>query len=297
MEENNETTLVDMHIHSSHSDGHYSPEKIAEICGQLNVQIHRIADHDTVKGHLETTLNSTETKIKKAALEISTFNGMTIHLLGYFPEIERKKLEQLEQELQPIQQQRSDFTRKLIEEAHEKSLWMHIDYEALENKVRKTYDGKTTEPGKSAYVGSMQLAKEFLYLGYVDDINKGLQLLKREGTYREDQDHGYLNTIKGIELLKKYEAQISLAHPHRIKLGEQKIEEEFMNEMIKQGIDAIEIAFGQTQEQKDRYINLARKAGIKITAGNDYHHPDKEPHRQIGTNIEEKNIDLLLVNE
>ena len=42
--------MIDMHIHSVFSDGEYTPEKILEVCNNMNISTISITDHNEIEG-------------------------------------------------------------------------------------------------------------------------------------------------------------------------------------------------------------------------------------------------------
>ena len=83
---------LDLHVHSTASDGTVSPEEVVEraIAGRLDVLA--LADHDTVRGvgPAIAAASGRPLQIIPAVEMSSTFEGEDIHILGYFvdPEAE-----------------------------------------------------------------------------------------------------------------------------------------------------------------------------------------------------------------
>lgn len=76
---------VDLHCHSTWSDGAASPSELAEALASAGVQVASLTDHDTTEGRAEfaTTLSRLGVACV-AGVEISTrFEGAEVHLLGY----------------------------------------------------------------------------------------------------------------------------------------------------------------------------------------------------------------------
>ncbi|NLZ29048.1 MAG: PHP domain-containing protein, partial [Firmicutes bacterium] len=90
-------SMADMHLHSSISDGLYSPTRLVEICAR-NDSLKAIAltDHESTEGVEEAQKAGHRLGIEVIpGVEIGTvFQGREIHLLGYFvsfdPRLEKK---------------------------------------------------------------------------------------------------------------------------------------------------------------------------------------------------------------
>ena len=77
---------IDLHIHSSFSDGAFSPTELVAIAVQQNVRVIAIADHDSVAGVEEATVAGTATGVTVlSAVELSVQfeEWQDVHLLGY----------------------------------------------------------------------------------------------------------------------------------------------------------------------------------------------------------------------
>ena len=78
--------LMDMHIHTTFSDGRKTPAELIEYCKQRHLDIMSINDHDTVKGVLNAKSLKIEGITVMFGIELSTkYNNISIHVVGYFP--------------------------------------------------------------------------------------------------------------------------------------------------------------------------------------------------------------------
>ena len=74
---------LDLHTHSSASDGQYTPSVLMELAKQLNLEVIALTDHDTVAGIREARQRATEIgQDFIAGIEISTRESEEIHILG-----------------------------------------------------------------------------------------------------------------------------------------------------------------------------------------------------------------------
>ena len=76
---------IDLHIHSTYSDGTLSPVDLVERARTLGLQAIAITDHDTVAGVPEAIASGIRTGIKViAGIEISAWHrNRSLHILGY----------------------------------------------------------------------------------------------------------------------------------------------------------------------------------------------------------------------
>lgn len=79
--------MIDVHIHSTNSDGTFTPEEIVKQAKEKKLDLIALTDHNTLNGTNDFALAAK--KYKQNALtgiEISTvYKNEEIHLLGYFP--------------------------------------------------------------------------------------------------------------------------------------------------------------------------------------------------------------------
>jgi len=76
----------DFHIHSTESDGELNPEEIILLAKERNVDIIALTDHNTVSGNEHAIELGQINGVKVIpGIELSTrFNGVKVHILGYF---------------------------------------------------------------------------------------------------------------------------------------------------------------------------------------------------------------------
>ena len=82
-------------MHSYHSDGYHSPEKLIEKAKNQGIKILSITDHDSVNGVQEATEYAKKFGIEVIpGVEISTdIRDTEVHILGYFVDPKNKDLE------------------------------------------------------------------------------------------------------------------------------------------------------------------------------------------------------------
>lgn len=87
--------LVDLHTHTSYSDGTNSPLEVLELAKKSNVGVLSITDHDTVEGirKYKNVLHNVESLKFVDGVELSVkVNHGRMHILGYGIDIDNKYL-------------------------------------------------------------------------------------------------------------------------------------------------------------------------------------------------------------
>src|SRR5262249_11039052 len=85
---------VDLHVHTTHSDGTYTPAQVVELAGRCGLAALAVTDHDTLAGVVPARAAAVGTGINIiAGVEITAeFLGRELHLLGYFVRLDDNAL-------------------------------------------------------------------------------------------------------------------------------------------------------------------------------------------------------------
>ena len=77
--------MLDLHTHSTASDGQYSPEDLVQMAKDANLTTFSVSDHDTVDGVIRAMEKGEELGVRViSAVEISvSYRGKALHILGY----------------------------------------------------------------------------------------------------------------------------------------------------------------------------------------------------------------------
>ena len=267
---------ADFHVHTSSSDGVLSPKEVVFKAYKNNVKYLSITDHDTVSGLDEALVESQKYDISFIpGIELSTqYNNESIHILGYFKDKSYNN-QNFIQELDKIKNHRiiraQKITKKLDDEFNIK-----ISFEKILKESKDT-------------IARPHIAKAIIDAGY--DYSHDEIFDKFIGK----DSKAYVPTLKlsteyGINLLKKYNALVFLAHPKLIKNTP-------IEEFIKMNIDGIEsIYYQNTTEETNYYLNLAKEYNFLNSCGSAFHGIPNDPrHRDIGSmEISSENLSNLL---
>lgn len=245
-------TKVDFHVHSTCSDGLLTPENVVKRAYEKSVKYLALTDHDTVSG-----LDIAKAKAKSLGInfipgiELSTnYNKESIHILGFFKD-ESYKDKKLIDYLNELKERRDIRAIKMIEKLKEE-FNIIIDKDKL---FKKANGGVIARP---------HIAYEIIESGYnytKDEIFK--KLIGKDCP-------AYVPTTKispeeGINILRKHNALVFLAHPILIKKSP-------LTDFLSFGFDGIEgVYFQNSKDDEKRFINFALENNLLISAGSDCH--------------------------
>jgi len=259
--------MIDLHSHTTASDGTFSPAQLVEEAGRTGVRILGITDHDTFSGYDQAVPLAQQAGLELVCgIELSTkLHGHSVHLLGYF----------LDELLNPdgfgafrtwigdLQASRRDRNVRLIARLRE----LGVDITLPEVDARG--GGMTGRPHfaqvliAKGYATSVQQAFD----EYLDESAKGY-VTRREPTFAE-----------AVQQIRRAGGIASLAHPVRIREDLASI----LPDLRGAGLNAIEAFHSDhSQSQTALYLELAAQYGLLVTGGSDFHGAVK-PEIHLGT--------------
>lgn len=252
---------IDLHVHSTASDGSLTPSEILEMAVQLSLKAIAITDHDTLSGSAAAIAQGippalqflTGIEISAAAPPGFRLNG-SVHILGYGIDTGNTKLNAL---LGVLQMAREDRNPQII--ARLNALGMKLDLDALDSIVG------------DAIAGRPHIAQLLVKKGAVDSIGDAFDryLGKGKPAYVEKYRVPMAEAIAAINLAGGIAV---LAHPYLNGLEDPGRFENFLLTLKSMGLRGIEAIYpGHPQAATGEYCRLARKHNLLITGGTDFH--------------------------
>lgn len=260
--------MIDLHSHTTASDGTCSPAELIREAGRVGVDILGITDHDTFAGYDEALPYARESGLELVCgIELSTkLHGRSVHLLGYF--FRTDDLAEFRTWVTGMQIMRRDRNIRLV--ARLRELGLDISLEEAEARGR----GMTGRPHfaqimlEKGYVTNLQQAFD----DYLDESAKGY-------VYRQEPQFA-----EGVKRIRDAGGIASLAHPIRIKADIAAI----MPGLCTVGLNGIEAYHSDhSPEQTERYLGLATRYSLLVTGGSDFHGAAK-PGLRLGTGYDDK---------
>lgn len=242
---------VDFHVHTSCSDGTFSPSEIIKRAYRNNVRYLSITDHDTLSGLDEAIEESNKYGITLIpGIELSTqHNNESVHILGYFKDNNYKN-DNLIKELAKITNHRIIRAKSMVDKLKDE-FNIEINFEKIFNEANDT-------------IARPHIAREIVNSGYpythdeVFDKFIGKSCKAYVPTLK-------LSTIDGLKLLKEFNALVFLAHPKLIS-------NTCIDEFISMNFDGIEAIYYQnTHEENQKFLKLANDNNLLISNGSDFH--------------------------
>ncbi len=262
---------VDLHIHSTASDGRFSPEEIVRKAVEQGLTIIAIADHDSVDGIASALVAAQSFPWLKVipCVEISTdVPEGEAHVLGYFIDYTDHELQTALERLRGSRQQRA---QRMIAKLGD--LGIHIDWQ----RVQEIAGGRLSKNAASS-IGRPHIAQAMLEKGYIASFKEAFtKYIGRGGPAYAEREK--MTPIEAVELILRAKGLPVLAHPLTINDLEKMIVE-----LKVAGLIGIEAYYnGYTAGEVNSLVSLAGRYGLIATGGSDYHGLDTSSETMIGS--------------
>jgi 3',5'-nucleoside bisphosphate phosphatase len=243
---------ADLHIHTIHSDGSYTPAQVVELARRSGLAAVAITDHDTTAGVGEAVKAAGSQVEIVAGVEITAeYRGCELHLLGYFV---RPEDEPLDSALARLRDHRAGRFWDMVERLRSQGV-------TLDNRALREQAG-------AGALGRRNLAVMLEKEGQVGSV--------REAFTRYLGDNGPVTLPKirlpvrdAIALVRGAGGVAAWAHPSY------DCTRESLAELSGWGLGAIEAEYPGHRAGRTRDLRaLARELGLAVTGGSDCHGPE-----------------------
>jgi len=256
------TSFIDLHCHSTASDGTLSPTQVVNLAKQAGVSAMSLTDHDTAAGVKEASDEAALQGIDFiSGIEISCeFRGPgTMHLLGYGIDPSSASLADLSAELIG---NRNDRNPRIIRQLNE--LGVVVTMKEWED-----------ESGGHV-VGRPHLAAILVRKGYVSSVKQAFdKYLGQGGAAYFDKER--VPPRRALELTYAAGGIPVLAHPFQLRCTNDAELETVVKNMVDLGLVGVEVMHSDHDiALVERYTKLADRFGLVKTGGSDYHGASKK---------------------
>ncbi len=263
---------VDLHSHTTASDGDHTPSQLVQLAVQSGLGALAVTDHDTLGGLAE-AMHAGEA----ACLEIvpgielsATIDRGQCHILGLLID---PAAPCLVVRLQELQQARRDRNDALI--ARLNALGISI---TLQDVAR--FAGRDL-------VARPHFAQALVEKGVVQGYQEAFDRYLAEGAAASVPKEK-LTPRECISLIHEAGGVAVLAHPNNLKRNAVETEE-YILRMKNEGLDGIEARYSMhTPEDTERYLKLAQRHEMITSGGSDFHGPSVRPAVHLGQVVQGK---------
>lgn len=265
---------IDLHIHTTNSDGYFSPKEIVEMASKNDTSLIAISDHDSICGLPEFKENLKFGMHGIAGVEFSSYimlnnKKIKLHILGYgFDENNIKMLNLL----QEMKEKRVAAHIKLLNFAKMKLLNLPEDSLSRINMERYCWFDRE-------FIKCLEQDNYSM-----DDINYYRDYFKNNRfSYGPDYD---LEVQRVIDAIHSADGFVVVAHPMAYKLTRDEVTN-IISKLSDLGIDGIEVYQSDCSVGDSLYLmQLADKFNLLQSVGSDFHRDFNSDGRMIGKGID-----------
>jgi len=274
--------LIDLHIHSTYSDGTYTVKEILQEAEKKRLEIISITDHDTIQAYeelakLDVKSYYTGEIIVGCELEC-IYQNTPIEILGYNLNIEELKkstcLGNLKDTYLRIQQQYLEQIKKVA-----KQIGLVFQSQLNISMQKLEYASDVFQKEIERYPENEEILKQH-QISLKPNFYRAQQCNPNSIFYINEKDN-FPKVEDLVEQIHKANGLAFLAHPYIYPF---KKTEQTVKEMIIKGIiDGLECYYSYfTKEQTEKLLDLCKKYHLYASGGTDFH-GEKRPEVQMGS--------------
>lgn len=269
------TNYIDLHVHSTASDGTCSPSELVELAIQKGLRAFALTDHDTTDGIDEALEAARDTDLEVIrGIEFSTnYKGHDIHVVGLDMDHHDPKFMQT---LADFKDGRNLRNLKMMEKMREHGIDISVE------KLKAAY------PDITGVWTRAHFARFMLDFGYVSERQEAFD------KYLADDACCFVPRVKVSpfdipDVVHAAGGYVILAHPLLYGLTPEELEE-LVSKCKEVGFDGMETMYSRNKEgDEERMRALAEKYNLKVSGGSDFHGANK-PDIDLGTGMDNLKI-------
>lgn len=253
---------IDLHCHSTASDGCMEPDELCRRAAGLGVEVLSITDHDTTAAYRLLDYPASVKIIH--GIEFSTqFRERGIHVLGLNVDLENNAL------LRGIDAQQ-DLRTTRAEQIAEK-----LQQKGIENPLPEIHE-KTGH----ANTGRLHFARHLVETGEVKNIKQAFKTFLGDGRPCHVKQC-WTEMPKIIDWITRADGIAVLAHPAKYSLTKTRLRE-LLDAFCQAGGQGMEVISGQQKPELTAMLTrMSVEKGLLASCGSDFHEPD-QPWSELG---------------
>lgn len=243
---------IDLHLHSTYSDGTLTVKEIVEFASTKKLTAIALTDHDCIAG-----VHEISDIAQKVGLEVvpgveisSMYDNQDVHILGYYFDVDNPTLISKMNEIRLIRLERA---KKIVERLNAKDIRLRFE--------------RVMEFARGFSVGRPHIAAALMAEEYASSYSEAFDKFLGNGTefYIPVQK---LSPKEAIQLIHDAGGLAILAHPYVME------DESLPEKLIKEGLDGMEVYYPKQSLRAFRHFRqLCHKYHLLETGGSDCHGP------------------------
>lgn len=278
-----EQRKIDLHIHSTASDGTLTPAQIIDLAQAQHLSAIAITDHDTIDGAREALQIGLPPRLHfLTGIELSAappaflHRSGSFHILGYGLRLDD---DELNHTLLDLQRARENRNPAIIERLGRLGFHMTL--------------AEVAEMVGAGQIGRPHIARVMLKKGYAHSIDEAFDRYLGNGKPAY-VDKYRISCRRAVGIIRGAGGIPVLAHPYLLGIKQASELENLIVSLKKSGLAGIEVFYPEHPPQATAfYKELAERHGLLITGGTDFHGSLK-PEIQLGVGTGEFRVPFAL---
>jgi predicted metal-dependent phosphoesterase TrpH len=242
---------ADLHMHTTDSDGVKTKEELFELAKVAKMDLISFTDHDVCKNvEVSLTLAKEYGIDFIPGIELSTvYDNSPVHVLGFFRD-ESYKNEEMMSYYKWIKDNREMRTHTMISNLKE-FFDIEITYEEVKGYARSVI--ARPHIAKAIHHNYPEYSFDYIFEEFIGDHSKAYVPSTR------------LSVKEGIELLRRNNCVVILAHPTLLKSS-------IKEAVLSHDFDGLEAKYYRNQKDEEEvFRELVLRRGMIVSAGSDFH--------------------------
>ena len=251
------SALIDLHIHSTASDGIHKPDELVKMAYDAGLSVIAISDHDSVDSIAEALIAAEKygiTVIPAVELSVEYEKYHDVHLLGYWIDHQDKEFRA---KLSHFRERRESRGLRVIDKINEK----------LREEGKLPIAPEDVMALAEGALGRPHIARVLMQKGYADSMQDAFNNYLVPCNLPKE----YMSFDDAVQEIKRLGGVAVLAHPQSIS----RIREELLRiltDMASRGLDGVEALNTMGLEGEEQYLcKVAKGLELGVSGGSDYH--------------------------
>lgn len=238
--------IVDLHMHTTCSDGVYTPEQLTQMAVDAGLSVMAISDHDTVAAYDGSHRFAAGVRVIPAIEISSECDGEDVHILGYGIDTADAGLQAY---CAQFKERRFNRALEIVDRC--RSLGYDINRSGIEATLRQ---GGT--------VGRPHIARLLVAKGYFPDVKTVFdKLLYRGGPAYVPYHRRSIDDC--VALIRQAGGTAILAHPGLLKRT--------LDQVLAHDFDGVEVYHPKNRGRYKEFLKLAEDRHGYVSGGSDFH--------------------------
>ncbi|NLJ80517.1 MAG: PHP domain-containing protein [Firmicutes bacterium] len=244
--------LADLHLHTTESDGTWTPRQVVEEALRLKLAVIAITDHDTTAGLAEAKSSAGQSLEVIPGIELgaSASSGDEVHILGYWINPGNPALQD---QLKLLRESRIERARKILEKLH--SLGVFLEYSQVLQYAQSDVVSRS-HIASALLEENVVRSKQEAFTKYI-----GLGAPAYVGRFKFTPE-------TAVKIILKSGGVPVLAHPGLLR------NLEILPSLVQSGLVGLEVVHSSHNSQQTKYFRkLAAEWNLLPSGGSDCHGP------------------------